>query len=287
MPRWRAAARALEQSAGMRYTWERDRAARRSFGCIRRSAPNHGPMIRETALVSASILLLGTPVIPVSLTADRLRSAFRRMAMVTHPDSKRCDPTGRDFIHVQEAYELLRGHLHGRVGRRTAPAGPAVHRGSGSTRRPGQGTEASGGRRSSTESSAWYWKGGIPKRPLRLGEYLFYTGVISWDMMIRAIVEQRRSRPRLGQLAQEQDLLDGGDLAAGLAARKPGERIGDALRRLGLLSLAEVEELLTEQRRAQKPLGRQLVSLGGVHVQDLPGILARHWKHNRAFAGRG
>jgi len=259
-------------------------------------------MSKEATLVGASILLLGTPLIPASLTADRLRSAFRRMAMATHPDSRRRDLTGRDFIRVQEAYELLRCHLHGRSGRLKTPAGPSAHRGSGSPRHPGQRAEASAGpragasagpraeasagRRASAESSAWYWKGGIPNRQLRLGEYLFYTGVISWDMMIKAIVEQRRSRPRLGQLAQEQDLLDGGDLAAGLAARKPGERIGDTLRRLGLLSPAKVEDLLSEQRRTQKPIGRQLVSLGGVHVQDLPRILARHWQHNRTFASR-
>ena len=243
-------------------------------------------MSKEATLVGASILLLGTPLIPASLTADRLRSAFRRMAMATHPDSRRRDLTGRDFIRVQEAYELLRCHLHGRSGRLKTPAGPSAHRGSGSPRHPGQRAEASAGRRASADSSAWYWKGGIPNRQLRLGEYLFYTGIISWDMMIKAIVEQRRSRPRLGQLAQEQDLLDGGDLAAGLAARKPGERIGDTLRRLGLLSPAKVEDLLSEQRRTQKPIGRQLVSLGGVHVQDLPRILARHWQHNRTFASR-
>jgi hypothetical protein len=226
-------------------------------------------MGRDASLVGACVLLLGTPVLPAGLSADRLRGAFRRMALATHPDAHRRDPRGRDFIRVQEAYELLRRHVHVASGR---PASTAA-----STARPAP----------ARSTGAWYWKGRVPNRRLRLGEYLFYTGAISWDMMIAAIVGQRRSRPRLGQLARDRRLLDVSGLAAALAARVPGERLGEAVQRLGLLTRSAVEDLLAEQRRAQKPLGRQLVALGGILRQDLPRVLAGHQRHNREFAGRG
>jgi hypothetical protein len=225
-------------------------------------------MSRNAPLVGACILLLGTPVLPAALSAERLRGAFRRMALATHPDAHRRDPRGRDFIRVQEAYELLRRHVNVATVR---PASPAA-----STARPA----------AAKPTGAWYWKGGVPNRKLRLGEYLFFTGTISWDMMIAAIVGQRRSRPRLGQLARDRSLLDGSGLAAALAARMPGERLGEVVQRLGLLTPLAVEGLLVEQRRAQKPLGRQLVALGGIQRQDLLRVLARHRQHNRAVAAR-
>jgi len=126
----------------------------------------------------------------------------------------------------------------------------------------------------------------VPARKLRLGEYLFYAGAISWSTMIRAIVEQRRSRSRIGQLARERHLLDDPGLAAALAARLPGERLGDTLWRLGLLTRSAVDALLAEQRRVQRPLGRQLVVLGDVLPQDLSRLLASLRQHNRACTTR-
>ncbi len=233
-------------------------------------------MGRDVSLVGACLLLLGSPVLPAALSADRLRGAFRRMALATHPDARQRDPRGRDFIRVQEAYDLLRRHVPV-AARQASPAAAAVHRGAAAPRR----AEPKGG------TGAWYWKGSVPNRKLRLGEYLFFTGAISWDMMIAAIVGQRRSRPRLGQLARDRHLIDGSGIAAALADRRPGERLGEVVQRLGLLAPPAVEGLLAEQRRAQKPLGRQLVALGGIRQQDLCGILAGHRRHNRAFAARG
>ena len=230
-------------------------------------------MSRQPTVMAACLLLFGTPALPAALTAERLRGAFRRMALATHPDAnRRVDASGRDFIRVQEAYELLRRSVPRTSARSGSPAASSAHR------EPPPSPPRT--------STPWFWKGRVPSRQLRLAEYLFYTGAISWNTMIGAIVEQRRSRSRIGQLAQERHLIDGRGLAAALAARKPGERLGEALWRLGLLTRAAVEGLLAEQRRAQRPLGRQLIALGGVLPQDLPGILARQRQHNRAFASR-
>ena len=46
-----------------------------------------------------------------------------------------------------------------------------------------------------------YYPGNVPKRKLRFGEFLYYNKHIDWDTLIRAVVWQARSRPRLGEIA--------------------------------------------------------------------------------------
>ncbi len=128
----------------------------------------------------ACLLLFGTTAVPRGLDALRLRAAYRRMAMLTHPDARRRGADGRDFIRVQEAYQALRACI----------AEPAR---SGTTRPAARAEPPSRARTEGRRPGAWYWTGRVPRRRLRLGEYLFFTGEISWETLIGAIVAQRRS----------------------------------------------------------------------------------------------
>lgn len=40
---------------------------------------------------------------------------------------------------------------------------------------------------------------GLPKRKLRFGEYLFYSGKINWQTFMDALVYQCQVRPMIGQ----------------------------------------------------------------------------------------
>jgi hypothetical protein len=223
--------------------------------------------------MEACLLLLGTVATPPDLDPQRLRSAYRRMAMLTHPDSRQRGGGGRSFIQVNEAYLLLRDHLAAPRQQQQRPAGPPRHEPPARS-----GTRAPGGPR------PWIWSGRMPCRRLRLGEFLFYSGAISWNTLIAAIVAQRGSRPTLGQLARARRLLDDAEIRAALAARRPGELLGETFHRLELLDRRVVAMLLAEQRRSQQPFGRHVARLGGLAAADLLAVLAAQRRHNRAAA---
>lgn len=204
------------------------------------------------AVASASLLLLGTEHPPPELDQTLLKKAYRRMALLAHPDT-RTRAAAPDFLRVRQAYDLLLLFLEkGRVLRPETPRTP----------------------------KSWYWTGGMPARELRLGEFLFFAGAIPWDVLIRSISEQRIARPSLGKLAQSSGLATPQTVALALAKRKPGERLGEAMIRLGLVGPRAMATLLEEQRRLQRPLGWHLVRLGHVPQAEIPALLVKFWRHN-------
>jgi hypothetical protein len=221
-------------------------------------------MTPRSPLSSASLLLLGTEVPPRDLDLARLRKAYRKMAMLTHPDTRRRHNLP-DFMHVRAAFEELSRYV--------AEAAP------GSATRKAEKPAAG--------AASWYWKGQVPDRPLRLGEFLFYSGVIPWDALIKAVVEQKRARPNLGQLAFRVGLVTVEELAFALRRRNRGELLGDALVRLGFLDRATVDELVAEQKRLQRPLGWHLVRMGSIPTSDIPALLVKLWRHNAPSRRRG
>ena len=54
--------------------------------------------------------------------------------------------------------------------------------------------EALAGRPPRPKASGYHYRGALPHRRLLLGEFLFYSGLINWDSLIKAIVWQRRQR---------------------------------------------------------------------------------------------
>ncbi len=217
----------------------------------------------STRVASASLLLLGTELPPGNLDRERLRKAYRRMALLTHPDTRTHDGAP-DFLRVQQAFEVLAGYV-GAIGSRAASA--RASRSAGPTS-PG------------ANGKVWYWAGKVPRRSLRLGEYLFYRGAIPWDVLIKAIVRQKGARPNLGTLARDCGLISQPMLAQALEGREPGERLGDTLVRLRILDAATLDRLLAEQRRLQRPLGWHLVRMGNVPGAEIPTLLAGLWRHN-------
>jgi len=210
-------------------------------------------MTPNRAVASASLLLLGMEVPPRDLDSPRLKRAFRRMALLAHPDTRRRAGRPERYASLLERPPRREKAAHAR-----APAARAA--------------------------GAWYWSGKVPRRPLRLAEFPFYSGVISWDVLIRVIVEQKGSRPVLGQLARNLGLIDSSTLDGVLAERKQGEKLGEALIRLGILDHRTVDRLAAEQRRLQRPMGWHLVRMGCLPRSEVADCLCRLWRHNLTAA---
>jgi len=244
-----------------------------------------------------------------------LRRAYRALALATHPDAARRSSArpgsadGRRFIEASRAYELLMAYLLSRgsrpasvssasagrrpsadPGKRSSSGGGA--RGSASGAKPGSGKSRAGaktgaGARAASgtrpRSEPLFYRGPIPRRRLRLAEFLYFTGRISWQSLISALVWQRSARPRFGELARELRSITGQDLMKILASKLRHEQTGETARRLRLLTAAEVARILRLQRVRHKPIGRYFVEKERMAGAALSGILQELYRHNTLY----
>ncbi len=154
----------------------------------------------------------------------------------------------------------------------------------GQARGPGQ--PRSGGQANASGSSrgaALFYHGPVPRRKLRLAEFLYYTGRISWQSLISAIVWQRATQPKFGELAREMKSISGQDLAKILGSRLRHEQTGQTAQRLRLLSAKDVERILRLQRARHRLIGRYFVEKESMPRDALSGIMRELFRHNARY----
>ncbi|MHB8835669.1 MAG: J domain-containing protein [Candidatus Methylomirabilia bacterium] len=226
-------------------------------------------------------LLFGARLDPAFLEhvqESGLRAAWRRKALQTHPDRTTDVPTkvrnNERFIEARRAYGLLREYLGSRDPVGHAP-GPGAHR---HGQRPPQRPRAQ--RPSPHRPGDRRPVAGVPRRRLRLGEFLYHSRVITFSDLIETLVFQRRQRERFCEIVLRWRCLSEVQVQTLLARRRPLERIGEAAQRLRLLSALQVRLVLTYQRRRQEPLGKLFVRRGLLTGRHLEEQLSRLSDHN-------
>ena len=145
--------------------------------------------------------------------------------------------------------------------------------------RPGPGRAGS--------SAPLFYRGPIPRRRLRLAEFLYYTGRVSWQSLISALVWQRSSQPRFGELARELRNISAVDLSRILGSRLRQEYTGEAARRLQLLTSAQVDRILRLQRARRRLIGRYFVENERMSSSTLTSILFELYRHNARWGRAG
>jgi hypothetical protein len=214
-----------------------------------------------------------------------LKSAFRRRALLTHPDRAAHQRKGdshagaASFIVTKDAYDHLLDFIRKRHTLRHQAKAPtrAPHRANAPPRnRPSR----RGGKSSPPD---FFYSGALPRRRLLLGEFLFYSGVISWENLIKAIVRQRRQRPKLGKIASEKGWILPGQVRFAALRKRAGTPIGETLIRLGLLERWQVDVLLWRQRRMQTALGEFFIRAGLISRSRLYHHLKEFNHHNEAY----
>ncbi len=225
-------------------------------------------------LLRAARLVLGperTPEVGEGLRLSELRQAFRRRALETHPDRAallgRPEPElAAEYNALAEAYRLLEAHAARRVRLNTKPA-PAPRDGA-----------------APAPSSDHYAGSPVPRRPLRLAEWLYYSGAVSWRSAVEAVTWQRRQRPPLGRLATDWGWLAAGEVALLLAGRRrdgrPGEPLGEYAVRKGRLTRAQLLALLGRQRRLQRRIGTYFVESGILREEEIAAACGTLLAHN-------
>ncbi|QBH14041.1 hypothetical protein EYB58_14585 [Desulfobacter hydrogenophilus] len=124
-------------------------------------------------------------------------------------------------------------------------------------------------------------KGTVPKRKLLIGQYLYYSGYISWNTLIKIIVRQRRDRPPIGQIATNWGLIDSDQLQYILANRKFSEKFGEYAVRNEYFTQRNLLALLYKQKKLQRPIGHYLLKYG-FRPDILERLVKKQKIHNRS-----
>jgi hypothetical protein len=219
-----------------------------------------------------------TPEFLYCLQPGGLKSAYRKRALETHPDRARAlgqyeRELQTRFRKVQEAYELLSVFLESNSRRiRTQPAGA----------RPRRQRPAAAGQRTRRARARpdHFYRGALPRRSLRLGQFLYYSGRVSWRALIEAIVWQRRQRPRIGQIAVDYGILAPGDIARILSVKDLHERFGECALRIGCITRFEQSALLGRQKMLQQRIGEYFIGRRLLSARELERLICQQRHHN-------
>jgi len=207
-----------------------------------------------------------------------LKSAYRKIALETHPDrartlGKRPSELNARFTEVSLAYHKLNAAIN-EDGILLADPPPDYR----STKRSRKRPEKKKPRRKNADH---FFSGAIPQRHLLFGQFLFYSGIVSWKTYIRALIWQRRQRPLLGQLAMEWGLLTLQDIREILADRQLGEKFGESAVRQGYLKAYNLLTLLGRQRRLQARFGEFFLQNGWFTKEQVDAFYKLQQHHNR------
>jgi hypothetical protein len=124
----------------------------------------------------------------------------------------------------------------------------------------------------------------MPRRRLRLAEFLYYSGRVPWQEFVGAIAWQRKQRPPVGRIAVDFGFLSRGDVTEILERRRreggSTEPFGEFAVRRGYITPFQLLALLGQQLRLQRPIGRYFVERGLVNDGDIDAARAAVFRHN-------
>lgn len=263
------------------------------------------------------LVVAGRELFGPGFSADRagwredLKAVYRRRALETHPDRARAvgrseADLAREFERVSRAYRVLTAWNRPAPSRgAAAPFRPPPAAPSRSPFRPPSSAQARSApfRPSSTHArsapprprptaspEADPQAAALPRRKLRLAEYLYYSGRISWPALTDAVAWQRRQRPAIGRLAVAAGYLTADQVARLLDRRRlageQGVPLGEYAVRHGALTSFQLLALLGRQVRLQRRIGEYFVEQGLLDPEEIDELRRRiAWHNARQGAG--
>ena len=250
------------------------------------------PVISEEDLFNAYNVLFGSDnKMPIHvlrhLQPSVLNSAYRKKALESHPDRSKVlgeneAEMNERFIEITLAYEKLSSFMKGTPISVLADEIGIQVKGKERTARPIK----------KKDFSDHFYKGCIPKRRLLIGQFICYSGLISWRKLNEAIIWQKRQRPSIGQIALEWGILSSYDikriLTERIQDRSYKEKFGEYARRKGYINSFELMALLGKQRELQHPIGEYFTEQGILYAREIDRMVEKLRIHNRcAFVGYG
>lgn len=205
---------------------------------------------------------------------EGIKSAFRKKALTTHPDravlSGCTEKNPVHFIEALSAYKQLADFIDKR------------ERGVYSSASKTNMVQPEEPVRKNHDKgyNKRYYSGIMPRRPLLFAEYLYYSGIITWESLIQAIVWQQRSKSRFGEVACRLRYLSKEHIWKIIKGRRHKEKIGDAAFRMNFLNRFQVQSILWHQTVSQKRIGTYFVETGIFSSEKLHELLSGHRRYN-------
>jgi len=205
---------------------------------------------------------------------EGLKNAYRNRAWECHPDAC-AEMVGKServelFRRSVEAYKLLNNFLKER--KPNLPLRHARPQSKPAFQRPVPV------KRSEDEQ---YYNGPMPSIELKLGLFLYYSGVVSYQSVVQALIWQRSLRPPLGDYACQWGWLTEKDVSIILASTDIVGSFGERAIALGLLTQSQLNLILLHQRSRQQPLGNYFIEQNIMSELTLRHHLRELDRHNK------
>lgn len=124
----------------------------------------------------------------------------------------------------------------------------------------------------------------LPDRTLQIGQFLYYSGAVSWRQLIDALVWQRRQRPLIGQLALAWGMLTREQIAEVLQRRRDrgdfNTPFAEFAMQCGFLTATQHRALCGRAQLLQQRLGRYFTEQGILSEAQLNEHLRAMRLHN-------
>jgi hypothetical protein len=124
----------------------------------------------------------------------------------------------------------------------------------------------------------------LPRRRIRLAEFLYYSGRISWATMVEAIAWQRQQRPAVGRIAVDYGFLTPLEVMQVIERRhRAGAHdvpFGEFALRIGMITPFERLAMVGRQSRLQRPIGQFFVERGLLVEPEFDELRRQIVRHN-------
>jgi len=216
-----------------------------------------------------------------SLQPDELKTAFRKKALATHPDRSMTLGLAESelqvrFQEVSKAYEVLKFYIT--KNKET----PLTH--SNDWTRVRKAKNCAGKK---SGEAKWkedhFFQGMLPDRRLKIGQFLYYSKIISWQTLIDAIVWQKKQRPLFGQIARDWGYLTSEDVVRIISRKRYQDRFGDYALRNGYLTPFQQMAIAGRQRICQPLIGSHFIHKGVVTESQMKILNQRVQSYNMKY----
>lgn len=233
--------------------------------------------------IDAARVLFGMSADLRRVTAAEVKSAFRRRVRMLHPDSARSVTRhcGDAVSSLVSARDILIEHLHAAQSS-PVPQAPPAHQPAAATPvrpavvRPLRPVPE----KLPKKEHERYYRGVFPTYRLKFGQFLYFSGEISWQDLVRAMRWQRDQRLPYGEMAKAWGWLTDRDIQAVRAATELPGMFGERAVALGLLTEKQASFLIRHQHHAQPRLGQYFMQERILLPQDITRLLALLQRHN-------
>lgn len=246
--------------------------------------------IRNYDLINACYTIFG-PLFHYSketlnyLESSGIKKAYREKAMLYHPDRVKItgftdgNSTTR-FNELNNAYKILLNYINinKKINDRNTHRGYYANYSFVNINTAKKKSEFKSDK--DVKKQDFYHIGNTPNRKLRLGEFLYYSKLISWRTLISSIVHQYKMRPKIGDLCCKMNFLTRDEINNILRNIKYSEKFGETAVRLGFLSSYNVMVTLGVQKKINLPIGRYFIDNNIFTETKLNEMLVKNKEYN-------